>query len=76
MEISDTGIYFDNESKQIVNEPPVHGVQIVAPGGEVTANAQRDVDAYRAQFPTVEQSVTDPEPEVDAVKAPAAKVRK
>ena len=70
-EISASGIYLDTSTGQIVDQPPAEGVQIVAPGTEVTSAAKAEVERHKATAPVSTEDQTDPEP--DAVKAPAKK---
>lgn len=45
--ISETGVFFDTKTGKVVDGQPEEGIQIVAPGGEVTPAAQKEIDAYR-----------------------------
>jgi hypothetical protein len=44
--ISKDGVFFDTKNQKVVQSPPEEGVQLVAPGGEVTPDAQADIDRY------------------------------
>lgn len=58
-EFSKTGVFWDTKAGKIVDSEPEEGVQLVAPGGEVTPDAQVSIDAYK--------EVANPsEPVVDA----------
>lgn len=45
-ETSKSGVFFDTQNNKVVNSQPVEGVQIVAPGGEITPTVQADIDRY------------------------------
>lgn len=44
--ISAGGVFFDTKNQKVVQSPPEEGVQLVAPGGEITPEAQADIDRY------------------------------
>jgi hypothetical protein len=46
-EISATGVFFDTKNQKVVDSAPEEGVQILAPGGEVTPDVQADIDRWR-----------------------------
>lgn len=46
VKISATGVFFDTKAQKVVESQPEEGVQIVAPGGEVTADAQASIDRW------------------------------
>lgn len=46
-EISNTGVFFDSVENKVVESPPERGVQIVAPGGELTDSAKADIERWR-----------------------------
>lgn len=46
-ETSKAGVFFDTKSNKVVNSMPEEGVQIVAPGGEITVEVQKDIDRYK-----------------------------
>lgn len=56
-EISKNGVYFDTKSKKVVKSPPEEGVQLVAPGGEITEAVQADIDRYADVENGVEHAV-------------------
>jgi len=41
--ISSTGVFVDGKTGEVVYEAPEEGVQLVAPGGVVDANAEQDI---------------------------------
>lgn len=45
--LSKNGVYFDTKNSKVVESPPEEGVQLVAPGGEITPAVQDDIDRYR-----------------------------
>jgi hypothetical protein len=73
-EFSDTGLWVDQATGQVVESAPRKGVQLVPPGGELRPDRKRAIDAARAEAPqVVEESVTDPEPPKAPVKKAAPK---
>lgn len=70
---SDTGVWVDLETREVVTSQPRKAVQLVPPGGELRPDRKAAVEAAKAEAPqVVEESVTDPEPP-KPVKAPAKK---
>jgi len=58
---SKNGVWFDTKAGKVVNSEPEEGVQLVAPGQEVTAAAQATIDRYKADADgtgTVERAVS------------------
>lgn len=60
--ISETGV-FVNEAGEVVEEVPVEGTQLVAPGGFITPDAQKAIDAARSDAPGGEVVGDTPAPE-------------
>lgn len=44
---SKNGVYYDIKANEVVESPPEEGVQIVAPGAEITLALQEDIDRYK-----------------------------
>lgn len=44
---SKNGVFFDTKANKVVESEPEEGVQIVAPGAEITADLQADIDRYK-----------------------------
>lgn len=42
------GVYFDTKAGKVVEKQPEEGIQLVAPGGEITAAVQARIDNYNA----------------------------
>lgn len=57
-EVSKTGVFLDPDGK-VVTSQPEEGVQLVAPGGVIDANAQRAIDAAKT---AAADEVKAPEP--------------
>jgi len=74
--ISEDGVYVDIATGAVVTAPPAEGIQLVAPGHEVTLTAQKDIDAYKAAYDAaqsvavveVAEEADVDEPEVESVK--------
>jgi hypothetical protein len=47
-EAKNTGTWIDNKTGKVVTSQPEEGVQLIAPGVEVTPDDQRAVDAAKA----------------------------
>lgn len=45
-ETSKNGVFFDTKAGKVVKTQPEEGIQIVAPGGEITPAVQEDIDRY------------------------------
>lgn len=45
--LSESGVFFDTKNNKVVESPPEEGVQIVAPGGELTQAVKDDIARYR-----------------------------
>lgn len=45
--ISESGVFWDSKNLKVVDSQPEEGVQIVAPGTEVTANAEAEIARWR-----------------------------
>lgn len=45
--ISETGVFFDTKNQKVVESQPEEGVQIVAPGGELTKAVNDDIARWR-----------------------------
>lgn len=43
---SKNGVFFDTKNNKVVQSQPEEGVQIVAPGQEITPDRQADIDRY------------------------------
>lgn len=67
-EISEHGIFFDTKAGKVVESPPQEGVQIVAPGGEVTDFVKAEVGRWKV----VESGVPQPVETVGVAPAPVA----
>lgn len=65
-----TGVYFDSASGRIVDSPPVEGVQLAAPGVELTPAVQALIDRFAESEPA---AVDVPAPVKSAAKKAAAK---
>lgn len=65
VERSESGVYLDTAANRVVYAPPVEGVQLVPPGGELTAAAKAEVERLS------EYATAEPEPVVEADEAPA-----
>lgn len=70
--ISESGVFFDSVANRVVDAPPVEGVQIVAPGAEVTPAVQVVIDRYQ-EGAAVEVAVDQTDVETATVKAPRGK---
>jgi hypothetical protein len=61
-EISSTGKWVDNETGQVVDSEPTGpegGRLLVSPGGTITANVQRDIDAANDVAPATSKTVSE-----------------
>jgi hypothetical protein len=47
-EISKSGVFIDTKTGKVVESQPEEGVQLVAPGGVVTPEAERQIKAAKA----------------------------
>lgn len=65
-DISQSGVFFDTKANKVVNSQPEEGVQIVAPGGELTATAEAEIARWR------EVESGNPQPVAEAVTTEAA----
>lgn len=83
-EYSEKGVFFDTKNSRVVDGPPEEGVQLVAPGGELTDAAKAEVARYRRDMevggePSEPETVTtasvkgDSEPAAEPEPAPAPK---
>jgi hypothetical protein len=45
-ETSKNGVFFDTKNQKVVKTQPEEGIQIVAPGGEITPSVQADIDRF------------------------------
>jgi hypothetical protein len=45
--LSKTGVFFDTKNQKVVDSQPEEGVQIVAPGGELTKAVEDDIARWR-----------------------------
>lgn len=43
---SKSGVFFDTKTNKVVNSQPEEGVQLVAPGQEITPDRQAEIDLY------------------------------
>lgn len=64
---SKSGVFFDTKNQKVVNSPPEEGIQLVAPGGEITDDVQADIDRWTK----VEKGEVD-EPQTITTKAVSA----
>lgn len=77
-EVSKTGVFFDTKNRKIVEKQPEEGILLVAPGHEITPNAEtvialwRDVDAEpeRATDLSVVETATQKAPVTTASAHP------
>lgn len=67
--ISETGVFFDSKNQKVVESPPEEGVQLVAPGGEITSAIESDIERYR----DIENGIVRP---VETVTTKASKAEK
>jgi hypothetical protein len=63
MELSKSGVYFDTKNRKVVESQPEEGIQILAPGDEITEASKADVARWReaedgAPTPPVAKAVT------------------
>jgi hypothetical protein len=42
------GVYFDTKTNKVVEKQPEEGIQLVAPGGEVTGHVKARIDQFKA----------------------------
>lgn len=63
--ISQTGVWVDTQTGQVVESEPEEGKMLVPPGGEVDQRIQDDIDAARAAAPPVDESDVIDEDEAD-----------
>lgn len=69
-ETTKTGVWFDTKARKVVKSQPEEGIQLAAPGAELTAN----VNATIKQYETVDEQATAPaDTETATVKSPSAK---
>lgn len=71
-DVSETGIWIDQASGQVVTDPPERGVQLVAPGGVIDDGAARAIGAARAAAP---DDVPKRAPKQQATRRKAAEKR-
>ena len=43
---SNKGVWFDTQANKVVHSEPVEGIQLAAPGTEITPSVQASIDAY------------------------------
>lgn len=65
-DIAKTGVWIDTSTGKVTTTQPAEGIQLVAPGGEIDANAQRLIDDANA---TVEDTRASAPTETTAKKA-------
>lgn len=65
MELSKSGVYFDTQNQKVVESQPEEGIQILAPGDEITEAAKADVARWR------EVEAGAPQPVAETVTAAA-----
>lgn len=41
-----SGVWFDTKNGKVVKKQPEEGIQLVAPGNEITPDVQEDIDRY------------------------------
>jgi hypothetical protein len=44
---SKTGVYFDTQSREVVEKQPVEGIQLCSPGGEITPEIAKTIEEHR-----------------------------
>lgn len=57
--ISDKGIFVDSKTGQVVEGVVEEGVQLVAPGGEITPNVKKTIDRAKADAGQVDEPDED-----------------
>lgn len=67
---SKNGVFYDSQNNKVVNSEPEEGIQIVAPGQEITPALQEDIDRYQDLADGV---VREPEPVTTATVSRSAK---
>lgn len=75
MPISDTGIWIDDESGEVVFEAPSRGTQIVAKGGEISgiARARLEREGFTDVLPGADDDKTVTTDDVEAKPARGTK---
>ncbi len=71
-DVSETGVWIDQSTGQVVTDPPERGVQLVAPGGVIDDGARRAITAATAAAPEL---APKPAPTQQATKRKAAEKR-
>jgi hypothetical protein len=69
--IAKNGVYVDTQTGKVVRKEPEQGIQLVAPGGEITDAVQAAIDRYEDD--TVVATATAPD---DTEKTVTTKSRK
>lgn len=74
-ETSKDGVWVDTKSGEVVNGPqPEEAIQLVAPGGEITADVQKRIDAeHAADSDDASDDEAEADDDADAKKAVPAK---
>ena len=72
MAVSESGVWLDNATGKVVTTEPTEGVQLVAPGGEVTPAVEAAIARAEGEAPL---EVADAAP-VETPEAPAKRTRK
>ncbi len=58
-----SGVWFDSKSRKVVKSQPEEGIQLAAPGAEITPDVQASIDQYegideQATAPAVVETAT------------------
>lgn len=56
-EVSKSGVFIDTKTGKVVESQPEEGIQLVAPGGVVTPNAEAQITAAKAGVDTSTEGV-------------------
>jgi hypothetical protein len=65
-DICESGVFFDTKNQKVVDSKPEEGIQIVAPGDEMTADREADIQRWR------DVEIGTPAPVAEAVTTEAA----
>lgn len=55
---SKNGVFYDTKAGKVVESQPEEGIQLVAPGAEITPDAQARIDAYKSGDNAAPETVT------------------
>jgi hypothetical protein len=62
-EISATGVFWDSQAQQVVESQPTEGIQLCAPGSELTKTVKDDIDRWREVESAKPVPADEPKPE-------------